>query len=88
MSPMDSPTRALLTSTANPRVKAAIALRDRRERDRTGHTLVDGAREVRRALDAGAAVVEVVHLRAVAGGAGRASRARSAVAPPARPSIR
>jgi TrmH family RNA methyltransferase len=55
---MDSPTRALLTSTVNPRVKAAIALRDRRERDSTGLTLVDGAREVRRALDAGAAVVE------------------------------
>ena len=41
-----------------PRVKAAAALRDRRERDRAGLTLVDGAREVRRALDAGVEVVE------------------------------
>ncbi len=55
---MASPTRPILTSTANPRVKAAVALRDRRERDRTGLTLIDGAREVRRALDAGVEVVE------------------------------
>jgi RNA methyltransferase, TrmH family len=55
---MQSPTRPLLTSTANPRVKAAVALRDRRERDRTGLTVVDGAREVRRALEAGASLVE------------------------------
>lgn len=48
-----------LTSTANPRVKAVATLRDRRERDRTGLTIVDGAREVRRALDAGATVDEV-----------------------------
>jgi RNA methyltransferase, TrmH family len=58
MTPMASPTPPVLTSLANPRVKAAAALRDRRERDRTGLTLVDGAREVRRALDAGAEVVE------------------------------
>lgn len=53
-----SPTSELLTSTANPRIKAALALRDRREREASGLTLVDGAREVRRALDAGVAVVE------------------------------
>ena len=58
MSSMVSPTPPVLTSFANPRVKAATALRDRRERDRTGLTLVDGAREVRRALDAGVDVVE------------------------------
>ena len=58
MSSMASPTPPLLTSFANPRVKAATALRDRRERDRAGLTLVDGAREVRRALDAGVDVVE------------------------------
>ena len=55
---MRSPTPPVLTSLANPRVKAAGALRDRRERDRTGLTLVDGARELRRALDAGVEVVE------------------------------
>ena len=55
---MQSPPRPLLTSTANPRVKAAAGLRDRRERDRTGLTLVDGAREVRRSFEGGAIVVE------------------------------
>ena len=50
--------RADLSSTANPRVKATLRLRDRRERDRTGLTLVDGAREARRAIEAGVAIVE------------------------------
>jgi RNA methyltransferase, TrmH family len=59
MTPMPSPVPPTLTSRANPRVVAVAALRDRRERDRSGLTIVDGAREVRRALDAGAAVVEV-----------------------------
>ena len=58
MATMASPAPPLLTSLANPRVKAAVALRDRRERDRTGLTLIDGARELRRALDAGVEVVE------------------------------
>ena len=58
MTPVTSPTPPVLTSFANPRVKAATALRDRRERDRTGLTLIDGAREVRRALDAGVEIVE------------------------------
>lgn len=57
MSAPTSPT-PILTSFANPRVKAATALRDRRERDRTGLTLIDGARELRRALEARAEVVE------------------------------
>ncbi len=56
----------VLTSTANPRFRAAASLRDRRERARTGRLLVDGAREVARALDAGVELVEVF----VASGAG------------------
>jgi TrmH family RNA methyltransferase len=48
-----------ITSTANPRIKATAALRDRRERESSGLTLVDGAREIGRAL---AANVEVVDL--------------------------
>ncbi len=48
-----------ITSTKNPRVKAAIALRDRRTRDETGLTLVDGVRELARALAGGARAVEV-----------------------------
>lgn len=55
---MTLPRSEVLTSTANPRVKAAAALRDRRQRDRSGLTLVDGARELRRALDAGVVVDE------------------------------
>jgi TrmH family RNA methyltransferase len=58
MAPMASPTPPVLTSFANPRVKAAAALRDRRARDRAGLTLVDGSREIRRALDAGVEVIE------------------------------
>ena len=58
MNAMPSPARPILTSTANPRIRAAAALRDRRERDRTGLTIVDGAREVRRAIESGAHVSE------------------------------
>jgi RNA methyltransferase, TrmH family len=47
-----------VTSTANPRIKAVIRLRDRHERETTGLTIVDGAREIRRALETGAEVVE------------------------------
>jgi TrmH family RNA methyltransferase len=45
-----------ITSLTNPRVKAAVRLRDRAERDLTGLTIVDGAREILRALDAGVQV--------------------------------
>jgi TrmH family RNA methyltransferase len=49
-------TGPLITSLTNPRVKAAVRLRDRRERELTGLTIVDGAREILRALDAGVRV--------------------------------
>jgi RNA methyltransferase, TrmH family len=52
------PVRPVLTSAANPRLRAATALRDRRARIRTGLLLVDGAREVARALDGGVTLVE------------------------------
>jgi TrmH family RNA methyltransferase len=55
MSAMPSP---VLASPSNPRIKSVARLRDRRERESTGLTLVDGAREVRRALESGVAVVE------------------------------
>ena len=44
---------------ADYNVKAATALRDRRTRDETGLTLVDGVRELARALAGGARAVEV-----------------------------
>jgi TrmH family RNA methyltransferase len=48
-----------LSSTRNPRVRAAAALRDRRARDEAGLTLIDGIRELTRAIAGGARVVEV-----------------------------
>ena len=48
-----------ITSSANPRVKAAVALRDRKDRDTRGESLVDGAREIRRAIAAGVELVEL-----------------------------
>jgi RNA methyltransferase, TrmH family len=46
----------VIDSPANPKIRAAAGLRERRDRDRTGLTLVDGAREARRAIEAGLAV--------------------------------
>ncbi len=43
----------LITSSQNPRVKQAVALRDRRERDETGLTRVEGYDEIRLALESG-----------------------------------
>jgi TrmH family RNA methyltransferase len=51
---------ASLTSPSNPRVKAVVRLRDRAERDRTSETVVDGAREVRRAIAGQAELVEAL----------------------------
>ena len=48
-----SETGPAVVSPSNPRVRAAAALRDRRERERTGRIVIDGARELGRALDAG-----------------------------------
>ena len=45
--------RGPISSPVNPRVRAAASLRDRRERERTGRIVIDGARELLRALDAG-----------------------------------
>jgi RNA methyltransferase, TrmH family len=54
--PAGGPASARITSLTNPRVKAAVRLRDRREREAAGLTIVDGAREILRALDAGVRV--------------------------------
>ncbi len=48
-----------ITSASNPRIRSALELRDRRARERRGATLVDGAREVLRAIEAGIEVEEV-----------------------------
>ena len=51
-------TTSLITSRQNPRVKDAAALRDRRQRQRQGRVLIDGGREILRALEAGVRPVE------------------------------
>ena len=48
-----------ITSPANPRVKQAAALRAASERRRTGLTLVDGLREITRAVAAGVEIMEL-----------------------------
>ena len=52
------PSTGRITSTANPRLKAALRLRGRRERDREGLTLIDGVRETLRAMEGGAVLRE------------------------------
>ena len=73
----------VLSSTRNPRVKAVAALRDRRARDEAGLTLIDGVREVARAVAGGAAIVEVYVDRARLrdDGVGRRGRPRVPRAP-------
>ncbi len=41
----------MISSLQNPKVKAAARLRDRRGRDRTGRFLIEGYRELRRAVE-------------------------------------
>ena len=47
-----------ITSFANPKIKQLVRLRDRRERVKTGVTVIDGIREVRAAMDAGILIKE------------------------------
>ena len=49
-----------ISSPHNPRLREIASLRDRRGRDRAGLILVDGAREIGRALAAGVAVEQLV----------------------------
>jgi TrmH family RNA methyltransferase len=48
-----------ITSTSNPRVKAAARLRERRGRDEQGRIIIDGVREIGRAFGAGVQVREL-----------------------------
>jgi len=48
-----------ITSLSNPKIKHIVKLKQRKTRDETGLTIVDGLREVRRARDAGAVFQEV-----------------------------
>ncbi|OWY61279.1 hypothetical protein B7486_64625, partial [cyanobacterium TDX16] len=57
---MGQPVLAVITSTSNTQVKRLLTLRKRRERDTTGRFLVEGRREVARALAADVVVDTVV----------------------------
>lgn len=46
----------IITSQQNPRVKALVRLRNRRERDRTSRFLIEGYREISRALERGVTI--------------------------------
>lgn len=48
-----------ITSPANPRIKAAARLKERKERERTGLFLIEGSRELERALAAGIELIEL-----------------------------
>lgn len=52
------PLAAEISSSQNPRFRSALALREGRERRRTGRILIDGQREIERALEAGVRPVE------------------------------
>ncbi len=47
-----------ITSLRNPRVKNAVRLRNRRHREKQGRILIDGSRELLRAIDAGVKLLE------------------------------
>jgi len=50
-----------ITSLQNPRVKSAVKLRDRSGRDKQQQIIIDGRREITRALKAGVQIVEVFY---------------------------
>ena len=51
----------IITSPANPRIKAVAKLRDRRALDTRSLIVIDGRREITRALEAGVAIGEVFY---------------------------
>ncbi len=66
----DDPLR--ITSTRNDRVKDLVRLGDRRHRERQGRFVIEGVREVGRALDAGVAIDELYVCPALLRDEGRA----------------
>jgi len=51
-----------LTSVQNPRVKFAVHLRSKHERDKTNKFLIEGYRELLRAVDASQVIDELFFL--------------------------
>ena len=58
----------LITSTGNPRVKEALRLRGKRGRAEGEHILIDGVREIGRAVEAGVGIDEVFFCGAILAG--------------------
>ena len=77
------PSLPVISSASNLRVKGALALRDRRARDETGLTIVDGAREVRRSATVSDTTIATIRRAAttVTGPSPRPSPVRSAGLP-------
>jgi TrmH family RNA methyltransferase len=50
-----------ITSASNPRIKRLVALRERRERDREAVFVVEGIREVERAVESGMRPLEIYY---------------------------
>jgi RNA methyltransferase, TrmH family len=69
-----------ITSTQNPRVKQLVLLRERRQRDRSGLFVVEGFRELSRAVEAGIDLVSVYHCPSLYLGKNEPSLVRAAVA--------
>jgi len=59
----------IITSVHNQRVKDAAKLRDRRQREKQGRTIIDGAREIARAIEAGVELAEAFVCQPLCGGA-------------------
>jgi TrmH family RNA methyltransferase len=57
-----------ITSVQNPRVKDALRLRDRRHREKQARILIDGARELERAIRGGVGLREVFVCEPLCGG--------------------
>lgn len=76
--------RPPLTSLQNPRVKAALSLRDRRARDRERLTLIEGYHELTLALDSGVRPIEVFYCPALIDEAAQARLLRALEAAGAR----
>jgi TrmH family RNA methyltransferase len=55
-----------ITSAANPHIRSLAELKRRRGRDRAGRFLIEGARELERAIDAGITVDEIILAPALA----------------------
>ncbi len=56
-----------ITSLQNPKIKDLVRLRDSKERERTGLTLIDGVREIRRAIEANVNFEELFLCRDILG---------------------